>query len=208
MAANMMLKRGLSMSSVVAAQVVKTPVQVHGVEGRYASALYTAAYKQKSLETVEKDLQQVKNLYQSNKQFKEFVLNPTTKANARKAAVAAITKSLGVGNETSNLVTVLAENGRLAKLEAVINSFETIMRAHKGELFVEVTSAEPLAKKHTTALTDALSKFATSGQKLHVTFNVKPNIIGGLVVTIGDKYVDLSIASKIKKYTESLESAI
>lgn len=70
MAANMMLKRGFSMSTAVCQQFVKTPIQVHGVEGRYASALYTAAYKQKSLETVEKDLKQIKDLYNTNKQFK------------------------------------------------------------------------------------------------------------------------------------------
>ena len=66
----MMLKRGLSMSATLCQQSVKTPVQVHGVEGRYASALYTAAHKQKSLDNAEKDLQKFKDLYKTNKQFK------------------------------------------------------------------------------------------------------------------------------------------
>jgi F-type H+-transporting ATPase subunit O len=210
MAANMILKRGFSVSSTLAAaqQSVKVPVQVHGVEGRYASALYTAAYKQKSLDAIEKDLSKVKGLYESSQKFKEFVLNPTIRANKRREAIQKITKELGVSKESANFIGVLAENGRLNKLEAVINSFETIMRAHKGELFVEITSAEKLSKKHEDALSDALKKFATQGQQLHVTFAVKPSIVGGLVVTIGDKYIDLSIASKIKKYTESLQTAI
>lgn len=72
MAANMILKRGFSVSSSLAAaqQSVKVPVQVHGVEGRYASALYTAAYKQKSLDAIEKDLSKVKGLYESSQKFK------------------------------------------------------------------------------------------------------------------------------------------
>lgn len=37
---------------------------------------------------------------------------------------------------------LLAENGRLNKLNAVFNSFESIMQAHREELYVEVTSAE------------------------------------------------------------------
>jgi F-type H+-transporting ATPase subunit O len=45
--------RGISSSSV-AQQLVKPPVQVFGIEGRYACALYSAASKQKSLEAVEK----------------------------------------------------------------------------------------------------------------------------------------------------------
>lgn len=37
---------------------------------------------------------------------------------------------------------MLAENGRLSNLQAVIASFETIMRAHRGEVAVDVVSAE------------------------------------------------------------------
>ena len=36
----------------------------------------------------------------------------------------------------------MAENGRLNKFEDVADSFETIMRAHRGEIFVQITSAE------------------------------------------------------------------
>jgi len=38
---------------------VKAPIQVFGIEGRYATALYSAAVKQKKLEAVEKDLVQL-----------------------------------------------------------------------------------------------------------------------------------------------------
>ncbi|VDL85024.1 unnamed protein product [Nippostrongylus brasiliensis] len=106
------------------------------------------------------------------------------------------------------LWSLLAENGRLSRLEAVVSSYEHIMRAHRGELFVQVTSAEPLSKSHESALNDALHKMAKSGQKLNVTYAVKPSIMGGLIVTIGDKYVDLSIASRVKKLTETLVASV
>lgn len=70
MAANMMLKRGLSMSATVLQQFFEVPVQVYDNVGRYASALYIAADKQKSLDTVDKDLQKIKDLYQTSKDFK------------------------------------------------------------------------------------------------------------------------------------------
>uniref|UniRef100_A0A1I7WNI8 ATP synthase subunit O, mitochondrial n=1 Tax=Heterorhabditis bacteriophora TaxID=37862 RepID=A0A1I7WNI8_HETBA len=49
---------------------------------------------------------------------------------------------------------------------------------------------------------------AKPGQKLTMTYSVKPSIIGGLLVTIGDKYVDLSIASRIKKFKETLVASV
>lgn len=44
--------------------------KVHGIEGRYASALYTAAFKQKSLDQVDKDLQKIVALYREEPKFK------------------------------------------------------------------------------------------------------------------------------------------
>lgn len=47
-------------SKLVNDSVFQTPVQVYGLSGSYASALYSAASKQKSLDSVEKDLKSVK----------------------------------------------------------------------------------------------------------------------------------------------------
>lgn len=59
-----------------------------------------------------------------------------------------------------------------------------------------------------SALKDALSKHVKSGEKLTINFQVRPSIVGGLIVTIGDKYVDLSVASKIKKLTDVVQKTV
>lgn len=48
----------------------------------------------------------------------------------------------------------------------------------------------------------ALKGFLKSNQKILVSTKIDPNIIGGMIVTIGDKYVDMSIASKVRKYSK------
>jgi F-type H+-transporting ATPase subunit O len=65
-----------------------------------------------------------------------------------------------------------------------------------------------LNNRQQQALNDALQKFAKSGQKLNITFGVKPSLIGGLVMSIGDKYIDLSMASKLKKIETLIEKSI
>ncbi|CAI2319148.1 unnamed protein product [Caenorhabditis sp. 36 PRJEB53466] len=204
------MKRGFSTSAALAKaqQLVKTPIQVHGIEGRYAAALYSAGHKQNKLDQIAADLNNVRAVYKDNKKFQEFILDPTLQAFKKKSVIEAVSNKLGLSKETGNFLGLLAENKRLNKLESVANSFESIMRAHRGELFVQVTSAEELSSSNQKALSDALSKIGKTGQKLTVKYAVKPAILGGLVVTIGDKYVDLSIASRVKKYKEALATAI
>jgi F-type H+-transporting ATPase subunit O len=71
-----------------------------------------------------------------------------------------------------------------------------------------VSFLQPLDDALKTELEAALKSFLQQGQKLLLTVKVDPAIIGGLVVSIGDKYVDMSIASKIKKYTDIITAAV
>lgn len=49
-------------------------------------------------------------------------------------------------------------------------------------------------------------KFLQPNETLHLTAKVDSSLIGGMVVSIADKYVDMSVASKVKKYTELISA--
>lgn len=53
-----------------------------------------------------------------------------------------------------------------------------------------------------------MQAFLKGNQSLKITSKVDPSIIGGMIVSIGDKYVDMSIASKVKLYTDVITSAV
>ncbi|XP_045449799.1 ATP synthase subunit O, mitochondrial [Melitaea cinxia] len=202
-----MLVRSLSTSSA-AAQLVKAPVQVFGLEGRYASALYSAASKSKSLDTVEKELTNFQQSIKTDAKLKEFLINPTLKRNLKVEALKHLTSKTSMSPTTGNLLGLMAENGRLGKLESVINAFKIMMAAHRGEVTCEVITAKPLDQAQKQSLEAALKKFLKGSETLHLTSKVDPSLIGGMVVSIGDKYVDMSIASKVKKYTELISAAV
>ena len=53
----------------------------------------------------------------------------------------------------------------------------------------------------------AIAGFLVKGQKSLISYKVDATIVGGMIVSIGDKYVDMSIASKLNKYSELITAA-
>lgn len=196
--------RNLSTSSATS-QLVKAPVQVFGVEGRYATALYSAATKLKQLDAVEKDLTAIQKAIRTNPKIRENIASPIVQRRAMGTALKGAASQAKMAAATSNLLEIMSENGRLKRLDGVITAFKTIMAGHRGEVVCEVITAKPLDSAQLSQLEQALKKFVSAKETIQLTTKVDPTIMGGMVVSIGDKYIDMSIASKVKKYSEVLK---
>lgn len=138
----------------------------------------------------------------------EFVNDPTIKRKNKAEALKAIGSKITLNPATSNLLMLLAENGRLNKFNQVFNSFKIIMAANRGEVVCEVITAKALDADTKGKLESALKSFLKKGETIKLTSKVDPSIIGGMIVSIGDKYVDMSVASKIKKYSDIIQAAV
>jgi F-type H+-transporting ATPase subunit O len=79
------------------------------------------------------------------------------------------------------------------------------MSAHRGELVVTVTSAEPLGSSEMKRLEKALKgSQVAQGKELKVVNKVNESILGGLQVDFGDKTIDLSASSRVTKFGAAL----
>merc|ERR1712121_396716 len=201
------LARSLS-TSVPAKQLIKPPIQVFGTEGRYASALYSAAVKKDSLAAVEADLNAVGGLLQTDPLLKEFLENPLLKKELKKEGIDDVLAKKNANELTVNLFGLLAENGKLANTSGVVSAFSQIMAAVRGEVVCEVTTAKPMDGDMQAEVEGALKAFLKEGESIQLTTKVDPSIIGGMIVVIGDKYADMSLKTKINKYTALMQQAV
>ncbi|ODQ73704.1 hypothetical protein LIPSTDRAFT_52074 [Lipomyces starkeyi NRRL Y-11557] len=185
------------------------PVQLFGVDGTYASALYTAAAKNSSLDATSKALTYLKTLLDKDPDVSGILSNPALSASDKKIVVETLSKSVSVPT-VANLLAVLAENNRLGLLSEVIEKFDTLMSAYKGEVEATITSAAPLDSKILSRIESAISKsqFVGAGKKLKVSNRVNPDILGGLIVEVGDRTVDLSVSSKISRINALINEAV
>lgn len=95
---------------------------------------------------------------------------------------------------------------RMHEIIKVFESFENKFYDYKKIGIVSVTSAVPLSEAQKKKIEERL-KATTDFVSFEITYAVVPEIIGGLVIRIGDRVVDSSIKTKIERLSESLKNA-
>ena len=90
-------------------------------------------------------------------------------------------------------MTTLAGNARLSYIGSVTDNYVQLMKAKRGEVEATIISAEPLSKDMSEAMKSQFPK----GAKVVLKEMVNPTILGGLQIQIGDKFLDLSVTSRI-----------
>ncbi|XP_017494620.1 PREDICTED: ATP synthase subunit O, mitochondrial-like [Rhagoletis zephyria] len=189
--------------------MVKPPVPMFGVDGRYASALYSAASKKNKLEAVDKNLKTLLELQQKDEKFRDFLINPLIKAPQKREILGkSLASKLNLDELTLNLIAVLSENGRMKLFPAVARAFNKTMAVSRGEINVNVTASSALDAESQKELNDVLQAFA-KGKKLIVSTKVDKSILGGLIIDFdGEHYVDMSIRKKFNQFSNLLRQPV
>ncbi|CAJ0767067.1 21581_t:CDS:2, partial [Entrophospora sp. SA101] len=183
------------------------PLILYGIDGRYATALYTAALKKNHLNDVEKELHHIKDLIEKDQNINNFLGDPSLSKNKKEQGIQKVLSHQKYSDVTINFFKVLAENNRLNETSKIIEAFNLIMTAHRGEVPVNIITAKEIESKILNQLKTQLakSKFVNPNQKLIVKNKVNPSILGGLIIEFGDdKTIDLSVASKFSKLNKIL----
>ena len=110
-----------------------------------------------------------------------------------------------VDNLTNTFLKVISSNKRFAKLSSIISQFLKINSQKRGDVLADVTSADELSDSQKNGIKDQLKQIL--GEKLSLNFNVDKKIIGGLIVKVGSKMVDSSLATKINKLKIAMREA-
>ena len=172
--------------------------------GRYASALFELASEAGTVTAVESDLEKLAEALSESDDLKAATTNPQLSRDAQGQAVAAVAKHLGLAELTTNFLGVLAENRRLSALPDMIAAFKAIAAAQRGEVTAKVTSAHPLTDSQLSELKKKLT--AREGRTVMLSADVDPDLLGGLVVTIGSQRIDASIRTRLNSLAQAMKA--
>ena len=175
------------------------------ISDRYASALYDLAAEKKIVDAVLKDFELLQKCIQENKDLKLLVKSPLITSSDKLNIFEKILSKQQSDKLTSTFLKVISSNKRFAKLSSIISQFMNINSQRRGDIFVDVTSAEELLDRQKNGVKDKLKSML--GEKLSLNFNVDKKIIGGLIVKVGSKMIDSSLATKINKLKIAMREA-
>ena len=96
-------------------------------------------------------------------------------------------------------------DNKFSNISSIIVQFININSQKRGDIVVDVISADELSDKQINQIKNQLK--SVLGEKLSLNFNVDKKIIGGLIVKVGSKMIDSSLASKINKMRIAMKGA-
>ena len=107
-----------------------------------------------------------------------------------------------VGPLAVNLLLVLASRGNASLIRSVAEEYQQIVDAERGIKRAEVVSAVPLGRRQIDDISSLLR--TVSGNEVTVADRVEPDILGGLIVRVGDRVMDGSTRTRLQKMRKSL----
>ena len=173
------------------------------LQGRYASALFELASENGTVTTVESDLDKTGQAIAESEDLANLIRNPEVGRKDSAKAIEAVADVLGLSPLTKNFLGVLADNRRLSALPDMIAAFSAIAAAQRGEASAEVVSAHALDETQVEQLRQKLE--AREGRNVKIRTSVDPDLLGGLVVTIGSKRIDSSIRTRLNSLAQAMK---
>ena len=175
------------------------------VSDRYASALYDLAAEKKLVDPVVEDLSNLKNILKDNKELSLVVKSPLITSIDKLNIFESLLKKINANELTSTFLKVIEKNKRFSSLASIISQFMNINSQKRGDVLADITSADELNDDQKNNITNQLKNIL--GDKLSLSFDVDKNIMGGLIVKVGSKMIDTSLANKINKLRIAMKGA-
>ena len=166
---------------------------------RYAQAAFDIAKSEGTIAVWRSELEDVAAVL-STSELAQRLADSKVPLEARYAI---IDRVLEISPKVRNLAKLLVQKGRSLDAKAVSTAFARMADEHEGIAHAQVTTAVELTPDQLNAIANRLS--TSLGKNVRATAVVDPSILGGVVVRVGDRLVDGSVRTRLKRLRRELE---
>jgi F-type H+-transporting ATPase subunit delta len=169
----------------------------------YARALFEAAKEAGLLDEVREQLAEFVESLDTNQQFAIFCFSPYFSTEEKKEGL----KRAISGAEPifMNFLQALVERHRMPAIFRIRARYEELWKEENKLLPVEVTSAVELDERTVAGIGDQVGEQA--GRKVELSSRVDPDILGGIVLRVGNSILDASIRGRLNQLRKQVARA-
>jgi F-type H+-transporting ATPase subunit delta len=159
----------------------------------YARSLFEVAQEQGKLDDVRDQLGDFADTLDSNQEMQVFFFSPYFSTPEKEEGLDRVVT--GAEPILQNFLKLLIEKHRMPAVFRVRRTFDELWQRENKLLPVEVTSAIELDQNTVKQIGDRIGE--ETGQKIELSERVDPDILGGLVVRVGNSIIDSSIRARL-----------
>ncbi|MFN3840825.1 MAG: ATP synthase F1 subunit delta [Cyclobacteriaceae bacterium] len=163
---------------------------------RYVKSLLQLAVEQKALEEVNNDMMLFAQVCDRNRAFTLMLRNPVVKHDKKNEILRAVFRGR-VHNLTLAIFDIITRKNREPLLPEIARQFHNAYNEYKGIVKASLTTAFPVDKALRMEFETIVKKISTSNL-VEMVEKVDQQMIGGFVLTVGDKQIDASISNQLK----------
>ncbi len=169
----------------------------------YAEALFDIARKTGKLDPIREELGQFADAVEGDRELQVFFFSPyfssAEKTEGLRRAIS------GADAEFVNFLELLVEKGRMNEVFRIRRQFEQLWKEENRRIDVTVTSAVELDPAAVTKIGEEIER--QTGRRVELASDVDGEILGGIVLQVGNMVLDASIRNRLEKLRKSVARA-
>jgi F-type H+-transporting ATPase subunit delta len=171
------------------------------VAKRYAKAIFELSIEENVFESTEAELRQIGDAVKENSELENFLKNPLISHIKKSEIVEQLFKD-HVSELTYRFLVLVAKKGRLAFLGDIVDYFRRFALVHRNQVEGELVSAVSLSDEQVGKIRKIIEDM--TGKIVLFTEKIDTDILGGFVVRVEDKLVDMSVRSSLEQMKKKL----
>jgi ATP synthase F1 delta subunit len=169
----------------------------------YARSLFEVAQEHGQLDEIREQLGEFTDALSGSRELQLFFFSPYFSSGEKKDGVAKVIEG---GNEYFvRFLELLAEKHRLPILPRVRRALDELWAQEQKLLEVSVTSAIELDEQTVQGIGRRIEE--QTGRKVELTAKVDPDVLGGLVIRVGNVVMDASLRNRLDRLRRSVATA-
>jgi F-type H+-transporting ATPase subunit delta len=169
----------------------------------YAEALFEVAKEKGRLEEIRDQLAQFADALADDRDLQVFFFSPYFSSEEKREGIRSAVS--GAEAELVNFLELLAEKHRMPAIFRIRRDFEELVAEELKQLEVNVTSAIELDEGIVKQVGDEIEK--QTGRQVELSSSIDPDILGGLVLRVGNMVLDASLRNRLEKMRREIARA-